>query len=202
MNITSENEANDATVKLQAVGQVNTSRVKKVKPKIMICNVNKEEELDDVKKTLIEKNDFLQNVEDIEEKIQLLFHKEAAGNTRHYIFKCEPEIRALIHRHGDRVFLQWGSYFIRDRYHLVTCYHCQRFGHIANKCPDVTKNADPICFKCAGNHRSTSCTNQEKKCINCVRHKKNQTGHSVNESTCPVLLAELKRIQDMTDHGY
>ena len=169
----------------------------------MICNVYGEEDQEDViKRNLIERNRYLKDVENIEEKIKFIFKKPAKGSTQHFVFKCEPEIRALINKHGDCINLNWGRYFVRDRYHVQTCYHCQRLGHITTECPSKQKREDPVCYKCSGNHMSKDCTNTDKKCINCIRHKKPDTSHSANESCCPVYMAEIDRARASTDHGY
>ena len=105
MNFATENDRDQAAKKLETVKEISTTSSKKLNPKITICNVNKEEEEWDFMKSLIERNDFLQQVENIENKIKLLFVKKAAGfRLENYIIKCDPEIRKVLHDHGDKVF--------------------------------------------------------------------------------------------------
>ncbi|WP_435330716.1 hypothetical protein, partial [Klebsiella pneumoniae] len=63
----------------------------------MVCNVHKEEDHGKIIENLIERNTYLQSLDDIKEKITLIFDKPAAGGTKHYILKCDPEVRELIH---------------------------------------------------------------------------------------------------------
>ena len=73
---------------------------------------------------------------------------EAAGDSSHFILKCHPEVRQLIHRKGNAIKLEWGVHKVRDRHFATICYHCLNYGHVQDKCP--TKDNDPCCRKCAG----------------------------------------------------
>lgn len=135
MNFANEQERERAANVISGtLSNVETGVNKVFAPKIMICNVSKEESKDDLVEYLIAKNSYLQTIEDVQDKIKLIFNKPAQGNTVHYIIKCTPEIRELIHSYGDVVCLQWGRYTVRDRYHVFNCYFCQRYGHTEQKC--------------------------------------------------------------------
>ena len=43
-------------------------------PKIMLCNVSKEENKDDIVQTIIERNDYLELIENILNKISMVFY--------------------------------------------------------------------------------------------------------------------------------
>lgn len=201
MNFEKETVRDEAAKKLENVQHVKAKVVKKLNPKIMICNVNKEDLEEQFIETLICKNEYLKSIEDVEKKIVKLFDKPASGGTRHVILKCEPEVRQVIHNHYDKVKLVWGFYTVRDRYHALMCYHCQRFGHQSAQCTSKINGESPYCFKCAGPHNSKDCTETDAKCINCVRYKKSDLNHSANNPNCPVLLSEQERIRNITDHG-
>ena len=180
--------------------EIETKKQMKVHPKFMICNVNAEE-VDDIIDTLISRNRWLGSIEGIENKLTFLFDKPANGGTKHFIIKCHPEVRKAIHENDDKVRLSWGSYRIRDRYHVKTCYHCQRYGHIAEKCK--FKDDDIICGKCSENHETKSCNSvRSQKCINCVRQKRHETAHRVNDRCCKAFDAEISKMAANTDHGF
>lgn len=202
MNFENDEMRNEAAKKLESVENVTTQNVKKFKPKIMLCNVHKEEEKETILTTLLERNDYLNEIPEVKSKLDLIFSKPAAGGTNHYIIRCDPVVREMIHKHHDRIKLQWGVYNVRDRYHVLICYHCQRYGHQEANCTSKNNGEASCCFKCAGNHRSKDCTNTEKTCINCVRFKKPDVNHIVMDSCCPVYQGELERVRNMTDHGY
>ena len=173
----------------------------KLRPKIMICNVFSIEDKESVVEDLIEKNEYLQQVDDINNKIELVFEKRAAGDSKHFILKCAPEVRALIFKIGkDNVRLRWGQYTVRSRYFATMCYHCSNFGHIKDKCPDASR--PPCCSRCAGSHTLRNCSSETKKCINCEKNGRSDVNHAASELCCPIMTAVIGKIRDMTDHGY
>ena len=202
MNFENEKTRNDAALRIENISNITAKKVKKLMPKIMICNVYKEEVEKEIIDNLIVRNEYLQGVDGIRDKIEIVFRKHAAGDTVHYILKCDPLVRELIHKKNDRVKLKWGIYTVRDRYHAVACFHCQRYGHIEEKCPAKERNEDPICSRCAGNHRSNNCRSTVKNCINCIRFRKQEVNHAVNERCCKVLEDEIANIRNRTDYGY
>ena len=203
MNFASEGEMNNAMTKLNHVNDVKAKNVKrKLSPKIMICNVHKEESKDDLMENLIERNDYLKNVDDIENKISFMFSKPASGNTVHYFLRCDPSIRKLIHDHKDCIKLEWGVYSVRDRYWVAACHHCQRYGHNEKNCTAKMNKEDPFCRHCGERHKTDQCNSPTKKCINCIRYKYSETDHVVGDRCCQVLIKEIKNVKDITDHGY
>ena len=91
-------------------------------------------------------------------------------------------------------------YKMRARYFATICYHCCKYGHVSDNCPN--KDKDPHCRKCAENHSSRACSSDVKKCVNCLRAGKSDVNHSANDLCCPILTAEIAKIKNMTDHGY
>ena len=201
MNFSSEIEMNTAMTKLNTIHDVKAKNVKKkLTPKIMICNVYKDESKDELIRNMIERNLFLKNVADVDKKISFMFDKPAAGNTVHYILKCDPMIRKLITDNGDRIKLEWGVYTVRDRYWVKVCHHCQRYGHGEEHC--TAKAEEPYCKHCGERHKSNQCDETVKKCINCVRYKYPDTKHVVGDKRCQALKNEMLSIATNTDHGY
>lgn len=199
-NFKNEQQRNEARDRLKQVNSLKTMNVKKLLPKIMICNVNKDEEKETLIETLIERNEFLQSCDGVKDKISLVISKKAAGGTVHHIVKCEPEVRGMIYKHGDKLKLEWGVYNVRDRYHALLCYHCLRFGHMKSNCP--SKDGPPTCYVCASQHEVKHCTNSSQRCSNCVKANKQDIDHGVTDYSCPIFNAELQRIRASTDHGF
>ena len=200
MNFSTESEMNTAMSKLSTVKDVKTmNRTRKMTPKVMICNVYKDERKEDLIKNMIERNVFLKHITDIGEKITLMFEKKAAGNTVHYIVKCDPEIRKLIMNNGARIKLEWGVYNVRDRYWVNVCHHCQRYGHIEKYC--TAKEEPPFCRHCGDRHKSDECNATAKKCINCVRYRYPETNHEVGDKRCRALAIERQNVVSHTDLG-
>ena len=192
-----------AAILQEQVSDTVARSVSKLKPKITICNVNKLEDKDEIVSTLIENNAYLQAIDNVQEKIKVVFWREAAFSTINYIVRCEPEVRNAIQNNGDIVYLEWARYKVRDRYHVLTCYHCQHYGHKAQDCKEKDKVAK--CAICAGDHDTRACQHgndsAKHSCINCIRQSRPETGHKVNAKCCLSLEAQVKKLASKTDNG-
>lgn len=203
LNFENEDSRSEAAGKLKLTDKLVVSNVKKIMPKILLCNVNKEETENDLIDKLTERNVYLRSIENVGDKMKLVLKKPAAGGTVHFIIKCDPVVRAIIHKHGNKLRLDWGIYNVRDRYYALRCFHCQRFGHVTANCSSRINKEDPICPKCAGGHEIKDCHSDFKKCSNCYRaNRSGDIAHAVNEQCCPSLALELRRVKENTDHGY
>ena len=201
INFETDEARKKAEDRLQELEGVTVTHRQKMQPKIILCNVGKEEKRETLIEQLIERNNFLTSIMDIKDKMKVIFDKPASGKTTHYIIKCDPEVRRLIHNNGDKLNLKWGRHSVYDRYYALMCFYCLKYGHKKDKCPAKINNERPKCFKCAEAHEGHSCQAIERKCGNC-RTVKRYDDHSVSSTACPILAAELMRIRENTDHGY
>lgn len=70
---------------MESVEKLSIRRVKKIKPKIMIYNVHKEDTKEKIMGTILDNGVFLQTFQTAGNKTELIFNKPAAGGTMHYI---------------------------------------------------------------------------------------------------------------------
>ena len=201
LNFESALERDEAANKVAGVENLAVDKIKKLKPKIMICYVNDPVDKDSIIDKMIEKNEYLQSIPDVKDKIQVSFVKDVIkdGDIKHYILMCDPEVKNLIHAKGNKIKLDWGVFDVRARYFATLCFHCLRFGHRMNKCP-FKDSEEQRCKRCAGQHSMVGCE-QAKKCLTCERAGKKCDDHSAGERSCASLIAEIKKIESMTDHG-
>ena len=195
------NKKNLDEAKKQLEGNKNKHNVtvnekNKLKPKIKIVNVSKED--DDVINGIILKSPWLEHMIGEEDDFKLIKEIDARNrNMKHCIIKCSPKIRKAIHDRQDKVSLLYQSCNVYDTYQVHQCYKCQGFNHSADKC-----SKGQTCGRCGGNHRLADCKEKDYKCINCVNHGKSVTNHRTYDLGCPLYQEELSRQKNNTDHGF
>ncbi len=174
----------------------------KLQPKIMLCNVSKDDDEEDdrgvIRETIIGKNKWMAENMDKDEDFKMVAKIKARNDTCHWVFKCTPKLRKAIFEHDDYLYTCFSKHKVRDRYHVIQCYKCQKYGHMSDKC----REAEQICPKCAGGHRLAECEEETKRCSNCVGRENVDSNHWANSNSCHSLLDELKRIKYRTDHGF
>lgn len=62
------------------------------------------------------------------------------------------------------------------------CTTCQTFGHVKHNC----KSKKIYCAKCANEHRTQDCQEEEDRCINCKRANLIFTNHNALSPMCPI----------------
>ena len=128
---------------------------------------------------------------------------------RFAVLQVSPEIRNVIAQNGDKVFLKLRQYWIRDRYHVVQCFHCQEFGHVAGSARCTKKDGDAVCAFCAGDHETRSCghkTRNDTRKLNCVNCQKSSSredrrhsrSHLASSTLCPFYIHERTKLMEKT----
>ena len=189
---------------------------KKLNPKLMIYDVDIDvtdrpnaEERERVKKELLEKllekNQEIKTLHSKKPVKVVFFSKEL----RQVVIQVSPEIRECVKQNGDQVHLALKSHRVKDRIHVIQCYHCQEFGHMAGTSYCKKKEDSPVCFYCAGSHTSKECrSKQDKKvskikCHNCAKsrsyaEKGNACSHKASDTLCPFYIRERAHIMSKT----
>jgi hypothetical protein len=125
------------------------------------------------------------------------------------VLQVSPDIRRIISSNKDKVFLKLRQHTVRDRFHVVQCFHCQEFGHVAGSMRCSKKDSSAVCAFCAGNHETRQCQEKRKndvgklRCINCHssgsredrRHSKT---HLASSTLCPFYINERGKLMDRT----
>ena len=191
-----------------------TREQKKLDPKLTISDLDAEISTKEIlEEKLLLKNDFLNHQKDTNgEKLTVLFlGKDYRGNLEGVI-QVSAGMREAIRRNDDRLCVGLQRHTVRDRIHVIQCFHCQGYGHKTGspycKLKDVK---DGICFFCAGSHSTRECRRKKNKetdkikCVNCFkskrRHEKEKCcTHRANDTLCPFYVREKERIMGRT-HG-
>ena len=112
------------------------------------------------------------------------------------------DIRSIVVKNGNKLFLDLTAHTVKDHLHLMQCYTCQKFGHKSGSPACSNKQA---CLYCAKEHLSKDCPTKsdttKHACINCLSHnlyKANATGHTCTDYACPLVQKELTSIVNRT----
>ena len=210
------NSRNLAATNLKDTYELETQdREKKtIYPKLKISWISKHSfnKLDKttLKDSILEKNSSINQLVKEENKLlDVLFIGEERDKAYNYaVIKVDPKVKEAIESKGNKIFIGMASCKVSERYHLLQCYRCQRFGHKreSDRCCLHNTNTE-ICMYCSANHASRTCpfksNKTELKCNNCFisenpQIKTNYVGHTTNSNECPVLQNALKETMNRT----
>ena len=110
--------------------------------------------------------------------------KEPRGKYKHYqvVAHVSPEIRDIIGKHRNRLYIGIESVRVYDRFYVKRCNKCNHFGHYKDDCEQFIS-----CGLCSSDvHETETCPlkrapNQaELKCVNCMRSGLDGNRHSAS----------------------
>lgn len=180
---------------------------KKLDPKLTISNIDPDVSSEQqLLKELLEKNQDIKTLNVDNNKLKVIFYNK---RERFAVIQVSPDIRESIRQNNDCVHLDLGVHYVKDRIHVIQCYHCQEFGHMAGSKYCKTKDKDPVCFYCAGSHSSKECNNKKDKkvkkirCYNCVNSKNRServaaSTHKASDTLCPFYVRAHERVMSRT----
>ena len=178
---------------------------KKLNPKITVTDITPDittkEELEE---ELYEKNMNIKDLKEAGQFVKIIFYDTSAKEA---VIQVSPEIRDSIRNNGDRIHLSLERHMVKDRIHVIQCYHCQEYGHMSGSNYCKKNGSDATCFFCAGKHSSRDCTVKNNKakhrCSNCLNsknslHRMNAGTHKANDNLCPSYVREKEFIMSRT----
>ena len=184
-----------------------TTEHKKLDPKLTISDLDPDITTADIlEEKLFEKNDFIRDLKEAGETCKIVFFDD---KERFAVLQVSSKMRASIRQNNDKVCVDLVQYSVRDRIHVVQCFHCQQYGHMSGSIYCRQKDSDPTCFYCAGSHASKDCNRRKDKkagsikCANCDKSKNRGerskcTTHKASDTLCPFFIRAKERIMDRT----
>ena len=154
----------------------------------------------------MEKDEFIKNLHADGGVFKVVFFDV---KERFAVLQVSPEIREAIKLRNDKLCLDLQQHLVRDRIHVIQCFHCQEYGHMSGSPYCKQKDSAPTCFYCAGAHKSKDCRNKMErknasiKCANCEksrnRWEKNKCNtYKASDTLCPSYIREKERIMGRT----
>lgn len=184
-----------------------TVEMKRLLPKLTISgldpDITTKEKLEE---EILSKNVTIKDLKNEGETMKTLFLDK---KDRFAVIEVSPKMREAIKNDGDRICVDLERYYVRDRFHVVQCYHCQEYGHMSGSTYCKQKDSEATCFYCAGKHSSRDCCERKKKkagsmkCSNCSKSKnrteRNLCGaHKASDNLCPFFIREKERMMSRT----
>ena len=128
--------------------------------------------------------------------LEIIFIKQELAGLGSAVIKVDPRIRSFIIKNERKICLDMSEVHAKDQVHLTQCFSCQKCGHKrgSEHCQFYGQDKN-ICFYCAGDHLSKTCTvkrNASKhKCFNCLNStnpniRRNASGHTTTSQDCPI----------------
>lgn len=164
-------------------------------PRLKIVNVEDcPESLEKIKEILLKQNDDI-FVNESEVKIIARLNVTRNRKAKYYSIVIETTgslYNSIMSKESPTVNFGWSKCRIFDAIHIRRCFNCCSYSHLKEDC-----DAEIVCFKCAGQHKSADCNVEEEKCINCTNsnktlHKDIDVKHNALSFECPVYQRILK----------
>jgi len=155
----------NASCALKELKERNVEAIIKEKksPRMILKNVFNMTSDQDVLSEISVKNSIPEN----EISLITTFNKNEVS--RNIVIEVKPNIRKRIIENGNKLYIGYQVCRVQDYIHVIQCFHCQKYGHKVENCPNKTEAV--ICMYCMNNHRSSACPNklqkEKHKCSNC-----------------------------------
>jgi len=149
--------------KLEEIG-MKVEEPRRIKPMIIIYDVEKDYSPEELKEELISKNiedNTEENAEELSRKINFRYGFSTNNpNRRNWIVQMDSKIWKHLMAKG-KVYINWKAHNIKEYINVIRCFKCHGYGHIAKAC-----NQESLCEKCGEkDHMKTSCTKSTVICI-------------------------------------
>ena len=170
--------------------QPNNRPQRSILPKITISDIEtcnyKDGDTDKLKEAICNKNPTLKSLVDKGNCLEIMFIKEdpRRQNFSYAAARVDKEVYDAITGLKFQIYIDFGRCRVSDRFRIIQCYGCQKFGHVKTSCPLTSQNL-LVCRYCCGNHDGRNCNSRGNlsnyKCANCG------SNHSSTYPGCPVL---------------
>lgn len=184
------------------------SEPRKMLPKLTLTGIPSNIKDEEIIPKILEKNSSIANLITAGCSMSLCFAriKQLDGrlsDTKTAVIKMSPEVRLAIINQGNYVFMDFSRCKAYDRFWVIQCFHCQKFGHLSADCS--AKESAPICGFCAGAHIGRNCRNKNQPgCANCKaastdNSSQGSSDHFASSDKCPHIIKQRQHIINNTN---
>lgn len=208
VNFPDETSKEKASENLKSVFKkdVNVENLAKKHPKITVVGWPSDVPDDSLLSEICKKDETIDNMVKNGSKIELvkswdMKNDRGVVETKKLAVTLSPDVyNYLMTQNKGYLYIGMSRCKVYDRYYVPQCYHCWKYYHYAQNCPN--KNNNPTCGKCSGSHETKSCRSQHEKCANCSTSNKTlPNDHYAFSYNCPTYLREKQILIARTDYG-
>ena len=171
-------------------------------PKITISDINtadySNKNKEDLKSAILNKNPTIKACVDEDKSFEILFlTQDKSNNSSKAIVRIHPDILSAIKHLRYRIYLDFATCRVNDRFFVKQCYRCQKFGHRNDDCP-LKQYKKHVCRYCSDDHDSSTCSLRRSKSCNNLKCANCSGAHSTTDASCTVLQKQLQYIISRT----
>lgn len=174
-----------------------------ISPKITVSHIPSHIDLTNITNEILLSNPWLKQ-HSIGFEVLFTYTNRDFGSA---VCKVSPEVRQKIFESSGALKIGARACPVKDRFHILQCRNCSRFGHSTSKC----KAENPNCTHCAKNHQHSSCPHKQHlpsdkvhlRCFNCLSSTETSSSaeHSATDHDCPQYRSQLIRLWNRTNWG-
>lgn len=166
----------------------------KIKPKIIIYDVNEEIDDEEIINGMDAQNDL---PDDSELKIEFNMKGKKGENV---VVSMKPEAFNQLISKG-KVNIKWGRYNLREFLKPMQCFNCYRYGHLAKFCKQKKKCQN----SCSDSHETKTCQ-EDSRWDNCKFHNERfntiyDTHNNIRDKNCFVYESKIGKLRSRIDYG-
>ena len=200
INFPSPTSRGDGLQKLQKdfSARANDRPQRSLLPKVTISGIDsneyKKNDTTKLKKAICAKNPHLRTLIEKGNVFDIVLIEENYKQKRlsNAVVRVDEDVYKAIRDLKFQIFIDFSRCHVTDRFKIIQCYKCQKFGHLRMNCTSRTQ----VCRFCSKDHDSKSCNAKGNmaiyKCGNC------SLNHSTTYYGCPVLQKQVEHLASRT----
>lgn len=160
------------------------SQPKKILPQLIISNVEKEYEEENLNEEIRSTNAGF----DEQDRVKIVYSRSfKRGDKTKWNLILQAPPRTFDKLINSYINVNFRAHYVKEYVTVMRCFNCQQYGHKGSTCCSST-----VCSRCSGPHKTSECQKKTQfSCINCMEHnKKNElkvnTNHTCGGKDCNV----------------
>ena len=141
--------------------------------------------------------DFIEELQTtVQDKLKVITKRQCRNPSKeNWLLQAPPKIAKWFLKKRS-VHFDLMRVFIEEYINLAMCFKCSYFDHVRKYCTQKE-----CCYKCAGEHESIGCKEENFKCPDCIKIKYKNFYHSARDIICPVYQRRLERYKNNINYG-